>query len=233
MSFAVPLPTLSAAFGDIVRALARRVCDIVFKDRSAGPLLSEMTLKLNGLTKRFNAIVERVQAGTLRAPPRRRAEAMRVATRTVSQRRPSLVPNRFQWLSRLAPEANAYGHYLDQMVRTDLEMVALLTAAPQAKGILRSLYWMLGRRPLPDILRRAKAPPRAIAACTVPVRPVPVSPVGKPIPTDTGHHRYQPSARWPKGCVTHHPRALAKPRASAKRRGRAKPRATAGPPSGA
>ena len=222
MSFAVPLPTLSAAFGDIVRALARKVCDIVFKDRSTGPLLSEMTLKLNGLTKRFNAIVERVQAGTLRAPPRRRAGAVRVAMRTVSPRRPSLVPNRFQWLSRLVPEANAYGHYLDQMVRTDLEMVALLTAAPQAKGILRSLFWMLGRRPLPDILRRAKAPPRALAACTVPVRPI-----CKPIPTETGHHPYQPSARWPKGCVTHHPRA------PAKRQVRVKPRATAGPPLGA
>ncbi len=222
MSFAVPLPTLSAAFGDIVRALARKVCDIVFKDRSTGTLLSEMTLKLNGLTKRFNAIVKRVQAGTLRAPPRRRAGAIRGATRAVSPRKPSLVPNRFQWLSRLAPEANAYGHYLDQMVRTDLEMVALLTAAPQAKGILRSLFWMLGRRPLPDILRRPKAPPRAIAARTVPGHPV-----DKPTPTDTGHHPYRPSARWPKGCVTRHPRAPAKPRALAK------PRSTAGPPSGA
>ncbi len=71
MSFAIPLSALSAAFGDIVRAMMRKVCDIVFEDCSTGPMLSEMCLKLHGLIERFNAIAVRVQAGTLRAPPRR------------------------------------------------------------------------------------------------------------------------------------------------------------------
>ncbi len=210
VSIAISLPTLSAAFGDIVRAMARKVGDIVFRDRSTGPFLSEMNIKLNGLIKRFNAIAIRVQAGTLRATPKRRAGA----TRTVSPRKASLLPTRFEWLNRLTPEASVYGGLLDEMVRTDLEMVALLTAAPQAKAILRSLYWMLGRRPLPDILRRPKAAPRARAARAVLV--------GKPVPTDTGRSPHRPSARWPKGCVTRHPRAPAEP---------VRPRSTAGPTS--
>jgi len=206
VSFPIPLPTLRAAFGDIVRAMMRKVCDIVFKDRSTAFLLSEMSLKLYGLIKRFNAIAVRVQAGTLRAPPKRRAGAKRVAR----PRKPSLLPNRFQWLSRMTPEAYYYGEQLDQLVRTDLEMVALLTAAPHAKGILRTIYWMLGRPSLPDILRRPKAAPRPC-----PTRPVPIRPVRKPVPPDTGRHPYRPSANWPKGCVTRHRRAPAKPRSTA------------------
>ncbi len=202
-----PLPTLRAAFSGLVLALAAKVYDAVFRDRSTGPLLNTMTFKLYSLVTRFSAIAVHVRAGTLRKPPKRRAGATRVVA---SPRKPSLLPTRFQWLGRMTWETGHYAGRLDQVVRTDLEIIALLTAAPQAKGILRSLFWMLGR-PLPDILRRPKAAPRP--------RAVKVRPVREPIPPDTGRYPYRPSANWPKGCVTRHPRAPAKPRS------------TAGPPS--
>jgi len=77
---------------------------------------------------------------------------------------------------------------------------------------------MLGR-PLPDILQRPKAAPRPR-----PARAVKVRPVREPIPPDTGRYPYRPSANWPKGCVTRHPRAPAKPRTPAKARSTAGPR---------
>jgi len=202
VSFPIPRPTLRAAFSSLVLALVGKVYDAVCRDRSTAPLLNEMARKAYSLLRRFSAIAVHVHAGTLRQPPQRRAGA----TRKASPRKPGLLPTRFGWLGHMTWEAGFYTERLDQIARGNLEMVALLTAAPQAKGILRWLFWMLGR-PLPDILRPSKRAPRP--------RPVRAVPTRKPVPPDTSRHPYRPSANWPKGCVTRHPRALAKLRSTA------------------
>ena len=213
MSFPIPLPTLRAAFIALVMGLPAKVYDALRRDHARAPLVAAMSAKVYALVRRFAAIAVHVHNGTLRQPPRRRAGGTR---RVASPRQPSLLPRRFGWLGHMTWETGFFTEGLDRMVRTDLEMVALLTAAPQAKPILRSLFWMLGRK-LPDILRpakRAPRPPKVRAAVPAP----------EPGLLGTGRHPYRPSANWPKGCVTRPPRRRAKPRTPAK------PQATAGPP---
>lgn len=154
-------------FALIVRNLGRTVGDIMFRDRSTATFLSLLQTRLSGLIARFTAIAIRVEAGTLRAAPRR-GVGRRV---TKAARRAGPLPTGYHWLGKLVPEANGFGSQLAHLVLNDAEMMALLVAAPQAGRILRSIFWMVGQ-PVPAPLRRvAVAPsPRPVVRAVKPAR---------------------------------------------------------------
>ena len=90
------------------------------------------------------------------------------------------------------PEGNAYAEYLEQQLRTNADMAALLAAAAQAGRMLRSVLWMMGR-PVPEVLRLPKSPrtPRKR-----PARPRPVLPPEPPYRKQPYKSHY-PRSVWP------------------------------------
>jgi len=88
------------------------------------------------------------------------------------------------------PEGNVYASYLEDQLRTDAELEAILAKAPQAGRPLRSVLWMMGRT-VPEMLRLAKRPPRPRAARPAPV-PVPCTPY-----REQPAKSHYPSSIWP------------------------------------
>eukprot|EP01037_Dinobryon_pediforme_P017219 gene17219-17411_t len=89
-------------------------------------------LRMEGLVARFLAGRLRVGGG--------RAGVVRVAAARVAR----VWPGGFAWLIRMAGwRSAAYGSQLRAVLETP-EMVALLTASPQAGRVLRPICWMLG-----------------------------------------------------------------------------------------
>ena len=124
--------------------------------------------------------------GTIRPP------CARVTPRAARVASPRLMPSDFGWLCRLMPEGNVYATYLEDQMRTDAELAAVLVAAPQAGRLLRPVLWMMGR-PVPEMLRlpAVARPPRARA-----VRAVPMVVPGTPYREQPPKSRY-PSSVWP------------------------------------
>jgi hypothetical protein len=107
---------------------------------------------LNRVAKRFEALVRRVEAGTLEKP-RAASLAPRVRLPQFGPpclRRPGL-PTSFAWLIRLVPfEAACVGGQVRYLL-VKPEMAALFLAAPQVARIFRPLCRMLGVAPGPDL----------------------------------------------------------------------------------
>ena len=178
-----PGPALPDRFAYAIGGLCHYLGAIFTRDRSTGPLTLLICARLRRLQARFAALVARVEAGTMRPA---RAGGTARAAREGSAR---MLSSDFGWLCRLMPEGNVYATYLEEQVRSDAELAALLAAAPQAGRLLRPVLWMMGR-PVPERLRVAKAP-RARG-----VRPEPVADSGTPYREQPPKSHY-PSSVWP------------------------------------
>jgi len=179
-----PGPSVPDRFAYLIGGLCHCLGAIFMRDRSTGPLTLLIHGRLRQLQARFAAIVARVEAGKIRPAATRSAQR---GARVASTR---LVPSDFGWLCRLMPEGNVYATYLEEQVRTDAKLAAVLAAAPQAGRVLRSVLWMMGRD-VPEMLRPPRAPPRAPRAKAKP----PVA-VGTPYRAQPPKSHYPPSV-WP------------------------------------
>ena len=177
-----PGPALPDRFAYMIGGLCHYLGAIFTRDRSAGPLTLAIHRRLRRLQARFAALVAQVAAGTR---PAIRANGGPRAARAAP---PRLLPNGFGWLCRLMPEGNVYASYLEDQMRTDAELAALLAVAPQAGRMLRPVLWMMGR-PVPEMLR---LPPCAPRKPRVRLEPVPDIPYRKQPPKS-----HYPSSVWP------------------------------------
>jgi hypothetical protein len=75
---------------------------------------------------------------------------------------PLVLPREFAWLvRRLGYFAVGYGERLNYLLMNEPEFAAILAASPKLACQIRSLFWMLGIKPPPDLLppRRRQPPP--------------------------------------------------------------------------
>jgi hypothetical protein len=157
--FAAAPPALAERFAFLVEGLCRSVARQSAGGRIVGPLIVLIWSRLRRIGARFAGLVARVCAGTLPvvASARRRPVSRRPAC---PPRSPRLLPRRFAWLLRLAPEAGPYHQELHDLL-SQPEMAALVAGTPQMGRILRPLCRMLGVKPVPGLLlprRAARAP---------------------------------------------------------------------------
>ena len=178
VSQAPPFPPADR-FAGIVDGLCRAVAAQIAGGRLAGPLIILIWTRLRHIARRFGGIAARLNAGRLR---RRAAPRRRPAQETPRPRRhrgPRPLPQGFAWLIRLAPGAAAGAASQLRHLLAEPDMAALIAAAPQTGRSLRSLCWMLGVRPPPDLPRRRRVPPAVPAA----KQPPAAAPPGAPPPT--------------------------------------------------
>ena len=179
-----PGPALPDRFAYLIGGLCHCLGAIFTRDRSTGPFTLLIHARLRKLQARFAAIVAGVEAGTVRTGRARGASrAARVAS-------PRLMPSDFGWLCRLMPEGNVYATYLEDQMRTDAALAAVLAKAPEAGRVLRSVLWMMGR-PVPEMLRPPKAPPRPSRA-----KAKPPEKLGTPYRAQPPKSHY-PASVWP------------------------------------
>ncbi len=176
--------------------LIRRLCDAVAiqsaKWAYITPLMVVVWGRLRRMSRRFAALVARMEAGRLKPP--RPAAPNPDPGRTRPPRPPPPwppVPSSPGWLLHyLQLEAAATASLLRHMLEHDPELRALLEAAPQVGRILRPLLRMVSRDPLPT---RLMSPPRpapvalttvvptaAATAAPHPRSPSPIGPSAKP-----------------------------------------------------
>lgn len=194
MSILPAASSVADRFTDIIDILCRIVPKLIARDRSAGPLILLIHAHLRRMAVRFAAIAVRAQAGVSRTP---RGGTARHAS---SPRTPRVLPCGYAWLIRVFQETAYGGGLLQHLVLNDPEMAALLATSPQAGRIVRSLFWMLGIRPIPAIARQAVTlrVPRAIRPPAVPtaVRDAISTPRDAQLRSGWSSS-YRPSARWP------------------------------------
>ncbi len=122
----------------------KKVLWVRMGDPAVAPLIALLWNRLSRLTRRFDALVARLDAGQPAAPRRQRStRPARAAPEPGTLRLPR---ERF-WLIRLLPhQAAAYGSQL-QALLADPRTAALLAAAPEAGRILRPLCRLLAIHP--------------------------------------------------------------------------------------
>ena len=131
--------------------------------RVPGPLVVTIWQRVRAIATQVAALMARMQAGTLRRHPHRRAPAPRVAPRRPPT--PSPLPHGHAWLVVLIQETAVSASHLQHML-ADPDLPALLQTAPQLRRALRPLCRMLG----------VKLPPPPAAPQAGPSAPVPDPP---------------------------------------------------------
>ena len=172
MSLGISFTPLAEWLALIMGPLQRAAGTRGNRDHAVVPLVNLLLARLRSLTRRFNALVARLDAG-LPAPPRRQRATTRPARAAPDPGVLRLPRGRF-WLIRLLPyEAASYGSQLKAML-ADPQTAALLAAAPEAGRILRPLCRLLAVHPegmLALPADRGKPEPRQRQ-----VKPAPVAP---------------------------------------------------------
>ena len=167
LSFTPLAHWLTLIVGGLQKAAAARAG----RDHAVAPLVMPLWTRLARLTARFDALVARLTAGHL--PAERPAAPARPRTRS-ARKAPAAglrLPRGRAWLIRLLPgEAASYGCQL-QALLADLQMAALLAAAPEAGRILRPLCRLL-----------AIAPEGSLALPSAAGKPAPTPRPAKPAP---------------------------------------------------
>src|SRR3984957_13759810 len=112
--------------------------------------------RLGEIVRRFNALYEKWRAGTLK-PTRKRPSRKGEARATPRPGKLSVLPRRAGWLTLMVPEASWGGGTLTQVLYTP-DILAFITAVPQARRILRPLCLMFGDKLIPPILKLPRRP---------------------------------------------------------------------------
>ena len=138
-------PALADRFARLVEGLRRAIAARGVGLGLALPLMLLLWSRLRRTAERFARLAEKVRAGTL-PPPRRRRRSPRPVQPQPPQ--PPRLPRGFAWLVRRLPQAASAASQLQHLL-ADPAMADLLAAAPQAGRLLRPLCQMLGVRPPP------------------------------------------------------------------------------------
>jgi len=164
----------------IVAGLQKAAAARAGRDHAVAPLVTLLWTRLARLTARFDALVARLTAG--HSPAGRPAAPARPRIR-FARKAPAAglrLPRSQAWLIRLLPgEAASYGCQL-QALLADLQMAALLAAAPEAGRILRPLCRLLAIAPegllvLPSAAGKPAPKPRPAKPAPPPEPPSAIS----------------------------------------------------------
>ena len=155
-----PVEHFRSIINGLMRAVeTQRLCGLL-----AIPLRVLIGTRITDIWTRFDRLAEQIAAGTYK--PRRRSTAPRQKPANPRPWQPSPLPTHFGWLYMLVPTETyrlaAVGprNHLEQVLRDDPEMAALIQAAPDAmRRSLRSLCWALAIK-APPVLARPRRPQR-------------------------------------------------------------------------
>ncbi len=193
-AYDLPIPDrMNWLLGGIRRVISGS--EVVRRRLVDGALLLLAWNRLGDIVKRFNALYEKWRAGTLK-PTRKRPSRKGEARATPRTNKLAALPRRAGWLTRMVPEASWGGGTLTQVLYTP-DILAFITAVPQARRILRPLCLMFGDKLIPPILKlpRRPRPPKPRARKQRKRKPRPFARIDysrEPI----GMHRHPPDASW-------------------------------------
>jgi len=152
-----PLHPLTDRFGWMITWFTRMMAAEAARRRVDGPSVSAAWRRMGRFARRFAALVEMWQAGTL---PAVRAPRPRPATaRAAAARPPGLLG--WRWFRRLFPEtAGPFSGTLHEMLHGVPQMAELAAATPQLGRLVRPMCSMLGLKPPPylQLPRRPRRP---------------------------------------------------------------------------
>ena len=136
----------------------KEVMRVRMGDAVKGPLIALLWNRLSRLTRRFDALVARLEAGQPAATYRKRTRPARAPPDPGVLR----LPRDHWWLFRLLPREAAAAHRGRlEVLLADPQTAALLAAAPEAGRILRPLCRLLAIHPEGALaLPAGKPPPR-------------------------------------------------------------------------
>ena len=184
-----PPPTPAERFAAMIAYFSKAVmAHTGWDQRLSLSLIAHIIDRFRTIKRRFVSLATRIQAG------RYVRRTVAPHHRAIAPRRPNPLPRTRNWLEPLLPEVVHFRGHLDHLLH-DAEVVALITAAPDALGRpLRSLCRMLGL-PLPPILAPIREkPPRAAPAAKLPASKASKPPSPEPPPPP----RPQPPAWMPR-----------------------------------
>lgn len=163
--------TTAAGLSDIVQKicalLSGRMIGFIHQRRTLNdPALSLVSLSMFSVVRRFNAVMARLDAGTLRRPPVRNPNAAprKPATQRPRREWPYRLRTTPGWLYVLIEPKHhlaVYGDALQRWIKSPA-LQDLIVQAPQLRRILRPLCTMIGVELPPEISQPAsgEAPPR-------------------------------------------------------------------------
>jgi hypothetical protein len=152
--------SLTERFAWLVKTIVMRVELFVRWEPATEPVRDAIKVRLRRALDRFASLLAQFEAGTLQ-PPRPRPARPRPDPAEGEARPPrrpgTRLPRHLGWLLELTgdSEITGLGLGLDDMVRNDAGMRALIAASPRAAALVRSILWMTGMQQIPEIL----APP--------------------------------------------------------------------------
>jgi len=136
-------PLITVTLASVLHALRSSISGWALQGLFDVALVIPLFNRLGRIGRQIDALKARLAAGTLRIVVGRAKPTVREADAPARARPVVIFPTRFGWLVRAAAwRAAVYGGQL-QLVLEMPEMVELLTAAPQARRILRPLCRML------------------------------------------------------------------------------------------
>jgi hypothetical protein len=177
--------------------LIRRLCDAVAIQSAKHPFLTPLLVlvwaRLRRISRRFAALVARMEAGHLKPPRPPNPDPARTRPPRPPPPQPPF-PSSPGWLLHYVRlEAAATASLIRHMLEHDPEMRALLEAAPQLGRILRPLLGMVSRDPLPARLIRPPRPAPTPAVAHPATRPADRIPTAAaPDPPDPSPHGLAP-----------------------------------------
>jgi hypothetical protein len=160
-------PSPTQRFALAIEGLYAAVAARIGQPRTMGPLMTGALIvlicaRLRRLGARFQALAQKIQAGTLRAwPARARPPRPRATPPDVTR----LPVHRLGWLIELVPyHAACWGEAMRE-VMTSPEVAAMIAATPRMARVLRPLCRMLAITPdfLPPLPPRAPRVRRRVA----------------------------------------------------------------------
>lgn len=140
-------------FSAILSDLQAAIAVVAARERSLTVLLVAVWARIARMRTRLARLVAQWRAGTLTKPRAPRVRQAVAGTRSVGQ----VYPSTPGWLRARVWEAGAFRSQLLHLL-TEAECAAFLEACPQAGRILRPLFHMLGRDPVPEVVRKVRLP---------------------------------------------------------------------------
>jgi hypothetical protein len=158
-----PTITLSEALAIIINGLCKAMQRESENDRFIIPICIRLWSRLIHLTKRYNRLVTRYYEGRLTPysprPYRPRTKWPEPPKKPGEEPKPrQTLPSAFGWIVKYVPGAALYRDQLRELL-ADPEMIAFLTAAPQAGRLLRPLCRTLGVALTAELLPKPKPNP--------------------------------------------------------------------------
>jgi hypothetical protein len=199
-----PKPTLSEALAIIINGLCAAMQRESENDRYIIPMCIRLWTRLLHLTKRYNRLVTLWREGRLTPyrprPYRQRTKWPEPPKKPGEEPKPKhTLPSAFGWIVKYVPGAALYRDQLRELL-ADPEMIAFLTAAPQAGRLLRPLCRTLGVALTAELLPRKKPEPATTPPATTP--PATTTP-GEPTQGEPTQADPQPArAKKPDPCAS-------------------------------